>query len=71
MNVLYHDIKTRYAYDFPLCFPHELRLFSSDAFFFTYIYVRMLNTRQWTSLRVLSTPYVYVGRKNAALEINP
>ena len=32
--------------------------------------VRMLNTRQWTSLRVLGTPYVYVGRKNAALEIN-
>ena len=24
MDVLYHDIKTRYAYDFPLCFPHEL-----------------------------------------------
>ena len=41
-------------------------------FFFTYVYVRMLNTRQWTDLRVLSTPYVYVGRKkNAALEINP
>ena len=36
-----------------------------------FIYVRMLNTRQWTSLRVLSTPYVYVARKNAALEINP
>ena len=49
----------------------RLRLFSSDAFFFTYVYVRMLNTHQWTSLRVLSTPYVYVGRKNAALEINP
>ena len=32
-----------------------LRLFSSDA----YVYVRVLNTRQWTSLRVLSTPYVY------------
>ena len=31
----------------------------------------MLNTRQWTSLRVLNTTYVYVGRKNAALEINP
>ena len=39
--------------------------------FFTYVYVRILNTRQWTSLRVLSTPYVYVGRENAALEINP
>ena len=25
MDVLYHDIKTRYAqHDFPLCFPHEL-----------------------------------------------
>ena len=23
MEVLYHGIKTRYAYDFPLCFPHE------------------------------------------------
>ena len=42
--------------------------------FFTYVYVRsvrVLNTRQWTGLHVLSTPYVYVGRKNAALEINP
>ena len=24
MEVLYHGIKTRYAYDFLLCFPHEL-----------------------------------------------
>ena len=24
MEVLYHGIKTRYGYDFPLCFPHEL-----------------------------------------------
>ena len=24
MEVLYHGIKTRYAYDFPLCFAHEL-----------------------------------------------
>ena len=24
MEVLYHGIKTRYTYDFPLCFPHEL-----------------------------------------------
>ena len=24
MEVLYHGIKTRYAYDFPLCSPHEL-----------------------------------------------
>ena len=39
--------------------------------FFTYVYVRMLSTRQCTSLRVLSTPYIYVGRKNAALENNP
>ena len=37
-------------------------------FFFTYVDVRVLNTRQWTSLRVLSTPYVYVGKKNASLE---
>ena len=37
----------------------------------TYVYVRVPNTRQRTSLRVLSTPYVYVRRKNAALEINP
>ena len=36
-----------------------------------FLYVCLLNTHQWTSLRVLSTPYVYVGRKNAALEINP
>ena len=32
-------------------------------FFLTYVYVRVLNTRQWTSLRVLSTPYVYVHEK--------
>ena len=24
MEVLYHGIKTRYAYDFSFCFPHEL-----------------------------------------------
>ena len=24
MDVFYHGIKTRYAYDFPLWFPHEL-----------------------------------------------
>ena len=36
-----------------------------------FFYLRVLNTRQWTSLRVLRTPYVYVGRKNASLEINP
>ena len=39
-------------------------------FYVYYVYVHMLITRQWTSLRVLSTPYVYVGRRNAALEIN-
>ena len=33
-----------------------------------FYYARMLDTRQWTGLRVLSTPDVYVGRKNAALE---
>ena len=32
--------------------------------FFSYVYVRVLNTRQWTSLRILSTPYVYVYVKN-------
>ena len=33
--------------------------------FFTYVYVRVLNTRQWMSLRtsVLSTPFVYVRKK--------
>ena len=30
--------------------------------------VRVLNTRQWTSLCVLSTPYIYVRKKNASLE---
>ena len=36
---------------------------------FTYVYVRVLNTRQWTSfLSFLSTPYGYVGKKNASLE---
>ena len=39
-------------------------------FFLRTFALRLLNTRQWTNLRVLSTPYVYVGRKNAALEIN-
>ena len=33
--------------------------------FFTYVYVRVLNTRQWTTLRVLSTPYVYVRKGKA------
>ena len=32
-------------------------------FFFTYVYARVLNTPKWTSLRVLSTPYVYVRKK--------
>ena len=47
----------------------ELGLFSSAAFFlrtFTYVCSTPVNER------VLSTPYVLcVGRKNAALEINP
>ena len=30
----------------------QLRLFSSAVFFLTYVYVRVLNTRQWTSLRM-------------------
>ena len=30
----------------------QLRLFSSAVFFLTYVYVRVLNTRQWTSLRI-------------------
>ena len=38
---------------------------------FTYVYVRILNTRQWTSLRVLSTPYVYVGRKKRSTGNQP
>ena len=33
-----------------------------------FFYVRVLKTRQWTSLRVLSTPYVYVRKKKASLE---
>ena len=28
MDVLYHGIKIRCAYDFPLCFPHELIIMS-------------------------------------------
>ena len=31
----------------------------------------MVGMLLYWSLLVLSTPYVYVGRKNAALEINP
>ena len=46
-----------------------LRLFSSDALF--YVRLRsMLNTRQRIRVYVIRV-YVYVGRKNAALEINP
>ena len=52
---------------FLLAFGLRLQAFPVMHFF----NVRMLNTRQWTSLRVLSTPYIYVGRENAALEINP
>ena len=49
-----------------------LSLFSSGAFFF---YARLRTYAQYASmdemsLRVLSTPYVHVGRKYAALEIN-
>ena len=33
---------------------------------FMYVYVRLLNTRQWTSLRVLNTWYVYVRKKRIA-----
>ena len=33
-------------------------------------YVRMLNTRKWTSIRVLSIPYVFIGRRNTALEFS-
>ena len=48
------------------------RLFSSYAVFFKYVCIRMLNTPQWASSRVLSTRHVYgVGKKNSALEINP
>ena len=40
-----------------------------------FLYVRLRTYAQYASMnelrRVLSTPYVYVGRKNAALEINP
>ena len=32
MEVLYHGIKTRYAYDFPLCFPHELLMSLRSSF---------------------------------------
>ena len=63
MNVLYSSRKHCMSWPPPICegcFP-VMRSF----------YVRVLNTRQWKSLRVLSIPYVYVGRKNAALEINP
>ena len=39
--------------------------------FFTYVYARVLNTHQWTNLRVVSTPYVYVRKKNASrLQMN-
>ena len=46
-------------------------MFSSASFFYVRLRTYMLNTRQWTSLRVLSTPFLYVGRKNAAQEVNP
>ena len=39
--------------------------------FFTYVYVHLLNTRQWTSLHVLSTPYVYVCKKKRSTRKQP
>ena len=49
-----------------------LRLcYVSAAFFFTYVDVHVCSIRVNERVYVfLSTPYVYVGRKNAALEIN-
>ena len=40
MEVLYHGIKTRYAYDFPLWFPHEL-LMSLRRLFLKFILKRL------------------------------
>ena len=37
MEVLYHGIKTRYAYDFPLCFLHELLMSLRNIIYIYYI----------------------------------
>ena len=43
MEVLYHGIKTRYAYDFPLCFPRELLM--SLIYIYIYIYEKLKRVR--------------------------
>ena len=37
MEVLYYGIKTRYAYDCPLCFPHELLMSLGNICMYIYI----------------------------------
>ena len=63
------------SYFQPACLYREIRGRTLKAVFEWCVFLRRFtyvcsNTRQWTSLRVLSTPYVYIGRKSAALEIN-
>ena len=36
MEVLYHGIKTQYACDFPLCFPHELIMHLRNIYIYIY-----------------------------------
>ena len=64
MEVLYHGIKTRYAYDFPLCFPHELIMslikldISLHTFIFLYviIYSVIMNNKTPALRRSLRLP---------------
>ena len=51
MEVLYHGIKTRYAYDFPLCFPHELLMIWECWFPCSYVYWSLVKARKnvWES----------------------
>ena len=61
MEVLYHGIKTRYAYDFPLCFPHEKYYISNN---------ENLNTDSYTGFGYTYQPppgYTYDAANTQAL----
>ena len=56
MEVLYYGIKTRYAYDIPLNFPHELLMILEKYIINVYIYNNVL------------LPSVIVIKKNGSLK---
>ena len=68
MEVLYHGIKTRYAYDFPLCFPHELLMSLRNIYIYIYIQPARTNNEfnLWSGIPpplppVLTPPWSYTN----------